>query len=304
MRMTFNLQNLIPKFSAEEAAHLVADSGFDATDYYLGSMVEHDCVFNGDQWRDNAEQVRKVFEAVCAPVVQTHAPFSFKGWEDRSILESVIYPTIVHSIRVSAVMGAECVVVHPLHYWRYAGHEQEIFERNMQFYRSLIPVCEEYGIKVGIENMFQRDKLRGNYIIRDTCSDPTEFCRYIDTLDSPYMVACLDVGHAGLPSGNPEAWEFIRILGHDRLQAIHIHDNDYTNDQHLIPYAGTIDWSKVTQALGEIDYNGNFTFECLISKSFKNTDLSAYPAIISMIAQIGRKLMAHIDTNRPVLVKT
>lgn len=300
MRMTFNLQNLIPLFPVEEAGKLVKNAGFDASDYYLGAMRDSECVFNTDQWRHEAEQIGCVFKRIGVPIIQTHAPFSFKGWEDRQNFEEFIYPTIVRSIQVSAAMGAECVVVHPLHYWRYDGNQQEIFEKNMRFYRSLIPVCEECGIKIGIENMFQRDKLRGNYIIRDTCSDPLEFCRYIDTLDSAYIVACLDVGHVGLPSGNNEAWDFIKILGHDRLQALHIHDNDYTNDQHLIPYAGTIDWYKVTRALGQIDYSGDFTFECLIDKMFKGVQPAVYPAILKMIAQVGRDLIANVDANRPV----
>ena len=299
MRMTLNLHNVIPKFSVEDAAKLVFEAGFDAGDYFLGDMNNPECVFNGDLWRESAENICSIFRSYGTPIVQTHAPFSFKGWDDCATIEEVIYPTIVRSIKVSAVLGAECVVVHPLHCWRYEGHQQEIFERNMLFYRSLLPICREYNIKVGLENMFQRDKRRGNYIIRDTCSDPEEFCRYIDTLDSPYMVGCLDIGHAGLPSGNPEAWDFIRILGHDRLQALHIHDNDYTDDQHLIPYAGTIDWPMVTKALGQIDYSGDFTFECLIGRMFKQADPSVYPAILKLIAQIGRSLMVQIDANRP-----
>ncbi len=304
MRMTLNLQNLIPMFSIEEAARLTFEAGFDASDYYLGPMVSEDCVFNGSHWLSAAEECRAVFKKYNVPIIQTHAPFSFKGWDDRVTLEEFIYPTIVQSIKVSAVMGAKCVVVHPLHYWRYAGNEQEIFERNMLFYRSLIPICKDFGIKVGIENMFQRDKLRGNYIICDTCGDPLEFCRYIDTLDSEYMVACLDVGHVGLPSGNLEAWDFIKILGHDRLQALHIHDNDYTNDQHLIPFAGTIDWAQVTQALGQIDYSGDFTFECLIKGMFKQPDPAIIPSILQLVAQIGRHLMEEIDANRPDVLKT
>ena len=195
-------------------------------------------------------------------------------------------------------MGAKCIVVHPIHYWRYRGNEEEIFKKNMDFYRSLIPICKDYNIKVGIENMFQRDKLRGNYIIHDTCSTTTEFCKYIDTLDSEYMVACLDVGHVGLPSTHIEAWDFIRILGHDRLQALHIHDNDYTNDQHLVPYAGKIDWMQVTKALGEINYSGDFTYECFIDKMAYQMDSETYPVALSYVAQIGRHLINSVELNR------
>lgn len=298
MRLVFNAQNLVTGFSWDQAAKMIADAGFDAADYFLKEMTDPSCVFNSAQWLDAALDCKAAFCGAGIPIVQAHAPFSFQGWDDPAVYETFIYPTILRSVQVAAVMGAECIVVHPLHYGTYAGHEQEIFERNMKFYRSLIPVCEAYGIKVAIENMFQRDKLRGNYIIHDTCSRVEEFCRYIDTLDSPYMVACLDVGHVGLPSGNPGAWEFIRILGHDRLQALHIHDNDYTNDQHSLPYSGSIDWSKVTRALGEIDYAGDFTYECLLNKKYNFSDPAIFPPVLKYAEQIGRYLISQVEASR------
>ena len=50
----------------------------------------------------------------------------------------------------------------------------------MKFYKSLIPYCEEYGIKVAVENMWQYPGM----ISHSTCSRPEEFIRYIDELDS------------------------------------------------------------------------------------------------------------------------
>ena len=304
MKLVLNLQNLLPYFTLEETAKLIADAGFDGSDYYLKEMTDSECLFNTGDWFEQASNCNRIFTSAGVPIVQTHAPFSFKGWDDPATYEEFIYPTIVRSIKMSAVMGAKCVVVHPLHYWRYEGNEQEIFERNMEFYKSLIPVCKEYNIKVGIENMFQRDKLRGNYIVRDTCAEVTEFCRYIDTLDSEYMVACLDVGHVGLPHGHMEAWDFIRILGHDRLQALHIHDNDYVNDQHRVPYSGKIDWNNVTKALGEIDYSGDFTYECLFKHMSNEMPKELYPAVLKFVSQVGRYLVDQVEVNRKTIVKT
>lgn len=117
------------------------------------------------------------------------------------------------------------------------------------------------------------------------------------------MVACLDVGHVGLPSGDAEAWDFIKILGHDRLQALHIHDNDYTNDQHLIPYAGSIDWSQVTKALGQIDYAGDFTYECLFKRMFNQVDHKVITPLLKFTEQIGRHLIDQVEANSPNQIK-
>ena len=97
----------------------------------------------------------------------------------------------------------------------YKGHEEEIFQINMDFYRRLIPYCKEYGVKIAVENMWQRDKLR-KCIVNDTCNTSAEFIRYVDNLDSEYVVACLDLGHVGLPLRDDEAQDMIRALGHDR----------------------------------------------------------------------------------------
>lgn len=85
------------------------------------------------------------------------------------------------------------VVVHPLHHMPYKGHEEEIFQLNMDYYRKLIPFAQKYGVKIGVENMWQRDPLR-KCITADTCSDVNEFIRYIDTLDSEQITGCLDLG--------------------------------------------------------------------------------------------------------------
>ena len=58
-----------------------------------------------------------------------------------------------------------------------------------------------------------------------------------------------------------EPEDAIRILGRDRLGALHVHDVDYVNDLHTIPYLGRVNWSNVITALADIGYKGEFTME-------------------------------------------
>lgn len=48
-----------------------------------------------------------------------------------------------------------------------------------------------------------------------------------------------------------------------QLAALHIHDNDRLKDQHLLPYAGSLNWEKITTALRKISYKGDFTLEAI-----------------------------------------
>lgn len=52
----------------------------------------------------------------------------------------------------------------------------------------------------------------------------------------------------------------IKALG-QRLQALHIHDNDQWHDLHQIPFSMKIDFNEIVKALKYTGYNGYFTLE-------------------------------------------
>ena len=68
---------------------------------------------------------------------------------------------------------------------------------------------------------------------------------------------CLDVGHAHLLGGAPEAAE--TLAGH--VITTHVHDNRGLSDDHLVPFAGTIDWPTTLAAMWKIGYAGSLVFE-------------------------------------------
>ncbi len=298
MKLAMNGIDLANRFGFEKAIDICKTAGFDSMDYSLQSMEKTEDIFNNEkEYVKKALEYRKIADEKGFPVTQTHAPFAFAGWNNPNVCEEFIFPAIRRSIEISAILGAKIAVVHPLHHFVYKGHEDEIYEKNMEFYRSLIPLCKEYNIKIGIENMFQRELLRG-HISFDTCATIPDFIRYIDTLDSEYMVACLDIGHVGLPYGDDEAWDFIRALGHERLQALHVHDNNYRMDQHTLPYLGKINWAEVTKALGEIDYQGDFTYELTGELIPKTMDESFIPVVVKYMADLGRHLCGMVEKYR------
>ena len=81
----------------------------------------------------------------------------------------------------------------------------------------------------------------------------------IDAAGGEGLAICLDTGHLNVIKGNQG--KFIRESGR-LLQALHLHDNDGSGDQHLLPYGvGNIDWADVFAALKEIRYQGLMNFE-------------------------------------------
>jgi sugar phosphate isomerase/epimerase len=78
-----------------------------------------------------------------------------------------------------------------------------------------------------------------------------------DQLDGIDVGVCLDYGHAHLMGDLGEAVE--TVSGH--LWTTHVHDNRGTQDEHLVPYAGSIDWAAAMMETQKIGYEGALMFE-------------------------------------------
>ena len=68
---------------------------------------------------------------------------------------------------------------------------------------------------------------------------------------------CLDYGHAHLMGDVAEAIE--EISGH--LLTTHVHDNRRRADDHLPPFAGSLDWDLAMMETQKIGYDGVLMFE-------------------------------------------
>jgi sugar phosphate isomerase/epimerase len=78
-----------------------------------------------------------------------------------------------------------------------------------------------------------------------------------DELDGVDVGICLDYGHAHLMGDLGETVE--TVSGH--LWTTHVHDNGGKRDDHLVPYAGTIDWEAAMMETQKIGYDGTLMFE-------------------------------------------
>lgn len=282
--------NIFGTFGEQEGLKVLKDAGYDALDISLfGVSTSPGYVLSKDGWREYAEQIKKWADETGIYFNQSHVPFVF-NWKNPNEFEERFMPLNIKGLEISGIVGAKIAIVHPYHYGDYFGHEEEIFEMNMKFYRDLLPYAKEYGVKIAIENMWRRE-LKRKYICPSACGKAEELARYIDALDDDTFVACLDLGHCGLVG--EEAQDAIRILGHDRLKSLHVHDNNYVEDSHTLPFLSMMDWNEITKALADIDYDGEFTFEAdaflkYVPKDFK-------PTACKYMADTGRYLISKIE---------
>lgn len=274
--------------SEKETIKIIAEAGFDAYDISLFKLTrDENYQFNSPDYVKIAKELREYADSLGIVCNQSHAPFPTSVGDVQK--DKVIYEKIIHSMEIASILGAKIIVVHPMQHLNYAEHAEELFEMNVQFYKSLIPYCEKFGIKVACENMWQCNN--GNNVPSDsTCSRAWEFCKYLDAINSEWIVGCLDIGHVSLMKADIP--EFIRKMGNNRLQALHVHDTDYKDDKHTVPFLEKIDFIAMCKALAEIGYNGDFTFET--GAFYRGIPVPLYLAATKYMCEVGRFLISQI----------
>src|SRR6267378_5098526 len=125
----------------------------------------------------------------------------------------------------------------------------DAYTRSQAEIRKAIPLAEELGVKIAIENVWNQFLL-----------SPLEAARYVDEFNSPMVGWHFDVDNV-INFGWPEQW--IRILG-KRIQKLHIKEYSRKKRDTQGLWAGfqtqltegDNDWPAIMKALDEIGYNG------------------------------------------------
>jgi hexulose-6-phosphate isomerase len=141
--------------------------------------------------------------------------------------------------------GGTTVLVVPAVVNKQVGY-RAAYSRSQDSIRKLLPDAEKHGVKIAIEEVWNKFLL-----------SPVEFARYIDEFDSPWVGAYFDVGNI-VEYGYPQEW--IRELG-KRILKVHI--KEYGKEKRF-DYAlgkGEIDWAAVRGALSDVGYRGWITAE-------------------------------------------
>lgn len=284
MRLSTTTGELAKVFGFNKCIDILADAGFDCADF---SQFD-ECVYGADLNKDFFTEWRKYAEDKGVFFNQSHAPFSSSFKDEEKTKKR--FNEITEAMKRASYLGVSNIIVHPCQHLSYAqeGNPEILFEYNMDFYSRLIPYCEEYGIRVALENMWQWTGM----INHSTCSRPAEFVRYLDELNNDCFVACLDIGHANLV--REDLPDFIKALGNKRLKCLHMHDVDGTNDSHTLPYYGVVEWEKVMKALAQIGYEGDLTFEADEFLRGKPTEL--YADCEKLMEKTGKYLISLFES--------
>ncbi len=282
MLFSTHTHRVAQKFGLERAVEIIIEAGFPAIDV---TMFDLNNGAYDDGYIELAHRLRKMADENGVVFNQAHAPFG--GGEENYV--NNLLPLFDKMFEFISILGVKIVVVHPLHGMRYYGNEEYLFNRNIEFYKSIGQKAKKYGIKIGIENMWQRHPIT-KHITDSLFGDHAELVRFYDTLDdSEAFTVCLDLGHVAICGREPEM--AIRQIG-KRLGCLHVQDSDYINDLHTLPGVGKINWDNVCHALADIDYQGELTLEA--DNFFVGFPDELWPTVSKFMADVTRELAQRI----------
>ena len=238
----------------EKAIELIAKAGFDAWDFSMCGICNKDSEngvamanshpISGSNYLAHARKLKQIGLDNGIVCNQSHAPFPMR-------LDGIM-PFVKRAIECTAEAGGEICIVHP--------NNNKSAEENAEMYFELLEFSKDMGVKIATENMWNWDNEKAEACFA-ACSDHKSFVDHLNAVNDDRLVACLDLGHAEMRGLNTTAVEMIKAIGHDKLKALHIHDNDKWHDSHQIPFSMDIDFDAVVKALKEINYDGYFTLE-------------------------------------------
>lgn len=107
--------------------------------------------------------------------------------------------------------------------------------------RKIVEYAKELNVKIAFENT----KIKG-------------YLEYVlENIKDDNVGMCLDVGHLHTHFDDEFNFELVK----NRIFAVHLHDNDKSDDLHLLPFDGTIDWKMIVEKLNKCNYKGPVTLE-------------------------------------------
>jgi sugar phosphate isomerase/epimerase len=114
-------------------------------------------------------------------------------------------------------------------------------------------ICD-YAKSLNVVVAFENTKIKGylDYVI--------------DNIKNDNVGICFDSGHYHAHFN--DELDFNKFK--NRIFAIHLHDNDQSDDLHLLPFDGTLNWEDTIRKLKESNYEGPVTLEIHHHRDYVN----------------------------------
>ena len=250
--------------------------GYDASDFSCW-LID----FLDDSWHTYIEKAIKASEDVGIKFEIGHLPFSVKIC--RCPEELPAFNQKMHNaIDAMAQMKVKYAVLHP----NTITLPMEEYDRNFQHnnvIEHLAPFAE-HAAKVNLNLVIENMRLVHSHTpTHRYCQEPDELCNVADELG---FGVCWDFGHANTCEFKQS--EALSYIG-SRLKVLHVNDNKGKDDDHLLPFLGTVDWKDVAKGLTDIGFDGLFNYEVIL----KNVPSVMKETISRYLMECANEIMSY-----------
>jgi hexulose-6-phosphate isomerase len=232
--------------SLEQAMRQARDAGFQGIELALNE--EGDLALG---WQPS--QVKEVLALSKKIGIEISSLASGLGWKYPAVSKDAAtsrkgQEVIKKGLEFGQLLGIDCFLSVPCTVGDSLSYD-EAYEMGVKVYRELGRAAEQFGVTIGVENVWNKFLL-----------SPLEFARFVDDVGHPLVQAYFDVGNV-LVFGYPEQW--IRILG-KRIKKVHVKDfrrsvGNITGFTTLLN--GDVNYPAVMKALREIGYDDHVIAE-------------------------------------------
>ena len=232
----------------EERYAKMKQYGFDYADLYIDGELRGK---TEEEYEASILAEKELANQSGVTIWQVHGPWRYPPHDETPEMRAERAELMCRSIRVTAMIGCQYWVIHPLFPFGDCGFDMDSFWRiNLEFFKTvLVPYAEQCGVTVCFENMPMKSV---------TMSTTEKSLEFIHMVGSNNIKLCLDTGHEAVFGLSPA--DAARRAGKE-LKVLHVHDNNRASDMHKAPFMGTVPWKNVMIALKQAGYEGEFNFE-------------------------------------------
>ena len=261
MRKIGIIADAVGGLSAEEYVKTIASLGFETSFTGMGSERYH-------------FEMAELFQKYGIEYETVHAPFGrindiWKAGEDGDAM----CRQLTDCVDRCALVGVPVAVVH----LSSGIKAPSITDIGRERFAALVAHAKDKGVCIAFENQRKLANIAWAF-------------EYF--ADAPNVGFCWDCGHEACFAGGRE---YMPLFG-DKLICTHLHDNSGRpdDDQHLLPFDGSIDFGRVAKRLRESKYQGTLTLE-IFDVNNHNYDFITPQAFLEKAAMVAKRLRRMVD---------
>lgn len=262
----------------EDMYKKLKEHGYSCTDYNMSNTDTLLYTASEEEVDAFLLHEKELAEAAGIKINQVHGPWRWPARDFSEEDRAERMEKMKKSIRATSILGCKNWVIHPM--MPYGVEEvntenaQKTWDLNLEFMSELLKTAKEYDVTICFENMPMLDF---------SLSTPQRILEFVKTINDEHFKICLDTGHVAVFE-DLSLGDEVRRLGSE-IRVMHVHDNQWCMDLHMMPYFGCIDWEDFAKSLKDIKFDGCFSLETIPSKKLPDDIFESMCKDLAKIAQ-------------------